>query len=202
VNFVNILAPIFLGTCDSAGNPVLGSQSVQVIQGTEAGEFLKFQELAQIQGNSYCNIDVAGIPDSWLIRPEHHRPQVIYQFAEIDNSGNITGAPKYPITVPHHVSDKPSDPLPNYERGNWEIIYVLNDNSKVTIHSLDESNGMIILNAVMLRIIPSYLTNAYRSKSCMVVTDNPISQITVKNRAAKYYSTGTKNDVPDWIAKW
>jgi hypothetical protein len=202
VNFVNISAPTFTGNCDSSGNPVFGTQSVSVISGTESSELLKFQELAQIQGNSYCNIDVAGIPDSWLIRPEHHRPQVIYQFAEIDNSGNITGAPKYPITVPHHVADKPIDPLPNYERGNWEIIWVLNDNSKVTIHSLDQANGMIILNAIKARIAQSYQTNAYQSKSCMVVTDTPISQITVKNRSAKYYSAGTKNAVPDWIARW
>ncbi|MEH1851454.1 MAG: hypothetical protein V7L11_07155 [Nostoc sp.] len=202
VNFVNISAPTFSGNCDSSGNPVFGTQSVTVISGTESSELLKFQELAQIKGAAVCNIDVAACPDGWLIRPEYHRPQVIYQFAEIDHSGNITGAPKYPITVPHHISTKPDDALPNYKRGNWEIIYVLKDNSKVTIHSFDEDNGMTMLNAIKLRITPSYLDGAYLSKSCLVVTDTDLAQITVKNRMAKYYSFGTKNALPDWVAKW
>lgn len=202
VNFVNISAPIFSGNCDEEGNPVFDSQSVAVISGTESSELLKFQELAQIKGAAVCNIDVAACPDGWLIRPEYHRPQAIYQFAEIDKDGKIIGAPKYRITVPHHVSDQPDDPLPNYKRGNWEIIYVLKDNSKVTIHSLNETVGMNLLDAIKLRITPSYLVGAYLSKSSLVVTDTDIAQITVKNRMAKYYSTGAKNDLPDWIAKW
>lgn len=202
VNFVNISAPIFMGTCDSSGNPVMGTRSVGVIQGTENAEFLKLQELAKIQGAAVCQADVASLPDGWLIRPEYHRSQVIYQFAEIDDSGNIIGAPKYKITVPHHIADQPTTPLPNYQRGNWETIYVLNDNSKVTIHSLDADNGNAMLAAIKLRINPTYMTNAYLSKSSLVDTANEIAQITVKNRMAKYYSTGTKSELPDWIKKW
>ncbi|MBN3897107.1 MAG: hypothetical protein HWQ41_18065, partial [Nostoc sp. NOS(2021)] len=201
VQFTSISVPVF-ARCNVNGFPENDPEIVSVIAGTEACELLKFFQLAEIQGNATCNQDVAAIPDSWLIRPEYHRPQVIYQFAEVDQSGNITGAPKYPITVPHHLAAKPTVALPNYKRGNWEIIFVLKDNSKVTIHSLDEENGMSILNAIKLRIIPSYLVGAYLSKSCLVVTDTSISQITVKNRMAKYYSTGTKNVLPNWIAKW
>lgn len=180
----------------------MGTQIISVIQGTEAGEAIKFQELAKIQGAAVCQLDFAVIPDGWLIRPEYHRSQVIYQFAEINDSGNIIGAPKYKITVPHHISTQPTDPLPNYQRGNWETIYVLNDNSKITIHSLDADNGNLMLNAIKLRIDPDYMTNAYLSKSSLVDTANQIAQITVKNRLAKYYSTGAKNELPDWIKKW
>jgi hypothetical protein len=73
VNFVDISAPIFLGTCNASGNPNLGTRSVKVIQGTETSEFLKFQELAQIQGAAVCQVNVAAIPDGWLIRPEWHK---------------------------------------------------------------------------------------------------------------------------------
>lgn len=142
------------------------------------------------------------IPDGWQIRPEWHRPQVIYQFAQINSGGTIVGPPAYPITVPHHLPTQPTSPLPNYQKGNWEIIYVLNDNSKVTIHSLDETNGMTMLNAIKARIDPDYLTGAYLSKSCMVVTETPLAQITVTNRLAKYWSQGAKNNLPDWIVKW
>lgn len=202
VNFVNIVIPVFSGNCDSSGNPTFNNQTISVIQGTESSELLKFQELAQIKGNLACNVDVAACPDGWLIRPEYHRPQVIYQFAQIDGSGNIIGAPKYKITVPHHISTKPTTGLPNYQRGNWETIFVLNDNSKVTIHSLDAANGNLMLNAIKLLIDPAQLTNAYLSKSSLVATETPIAQITVKNRMAKYYSQGTKSELPDWVAKW
>lgn len=30
-------------------------------------------------------------PDGWLIRPEYHRPQGIYQFVEVDNTGKVRG---------------------------------------------------------------------------------------------------------------
>jgi len=202
VNFSTISAQIFTGNCDSNGNPVYDTQDVQIIQGIEDSELLKYEQLSKIQGYQICNIDVAACPDGWQIRPEYHRPQVIYQFAEINASGVITGAPKYKITVPHHVSTQPDEALPNYQRGNWEIIYVLSDNSKITIHSVDEPNGLTMLDAIKLRINPTYLNNAYLSKSSLVVTDTQIAQITVKNRMAKYYSTGTKSDLPDWIIKW
>ena len=201
VNFTTISVPIF-SKCDASGDPENDAVTISVIQGTEESELLKFFRLAKIEGIAACSPDVAAIPDGWLIRPEWHRPQVIYQFAEIDKSGKIIGAPKYKITVPHHVSDEPDDPLPNYKRGNWEIIYVLKDNSKVTIHSFDEQTGINLLNAIKLRIIDSYLEGAYLSKSSLVVTDTPIAEITVRNRMGKYYSTGTKNELPDWVTKW
>jgi len=142
------------------------------------------------------------IPLGWEIRPEYNRPQVIYQFAKVDSNGNIIGSPNYPITVPHHLPTQPTTGLPNYIKGNWEIIYVLDDNSKITIHSKDESNGMLVLNAILPRLDPNFTKNPYLSKSCLVVTTNQLQQVTVKCRLAKYFSTGAQNDLPDWIAKW
>lgn len=144
-------------------------------------------------------------PDSWLIRPEYHRPQAIYQFAEVDDSGKIIGSPKYRITIPHHKSEKltlPTAPFPNYQRGNWEIIYVLKDNSKITIHSFDEVNGLKILNAAKELIDPNYSNGGYQSKSCLVGTITPITKITVKCRMAKFYATGCLTLFPDWLVKW
>ena len=204
VQFSTVTIPVFTGDCDDSGNPTMTDQSITVIQGLEQSNLLMYTELANTQGAIACGVtsDVAAIPDNWRIRPEYQRPQVIYQFAQVNDSGTIIGAPKYQIAVPHHTSTEPTNPLPNYQRGNWEIIYVLSDNSKVTIHSYDETNGMTMLTAIKALITPSYLNNSYLAKSCLVVTNTPIAQINVKNRMAKYYSTGTKTDVPDWVVKW
>lgn len=201
VSITTISVPVF-SSCDSLGKAVNIMQDVSVIKGTEDSELLKLTQLASLQGEINCNVDVAAIPDSWLIRPEWQRPQVIYQFAEIDDQGAIIGAPKYQLTLPHHKEQKPTQGLPNYQRGNWEIIYVLKDNSKITIHSFNEEEGMKILNAAKLRVIEDYLANSYLSKSCLVHTQTPIAQINVKNRMAKYYPTGTLTEIPEWIVKW
>jgi len=59
-------------------------------------------------------------------------------------------------------------PIPNYERGSWEIIYVLKDNSRITIHSKDEESGLLVLKAAKALVESSYLVGAYQSKSCLV----------------------------------
>ena len=145
----------------------------------------------------------AAIPDMWLIRPEHHRPQAVYQFAEIDIAGNIIGSPKYSINIPHHINSKPVvSPMPQYTKGNWEIIYVLADNSKITIHSLNQKEGHKILDAAKKMISSSQLKKAYLSKDGLVQTAEPLAQIRVKLRMIKFFSEGRKNGKPDWIAKF
>ena len=150
-------------------------------------------------GNNEC---YAAVPDMWLLRPEHHRPQAVYQFAEIMPDGKM-GSPKYAINIPHHLSERPtSPPIPPYRKGNWEIIYVLSDNSKITIHALNQVEGHMVLNAAKKMVHPTYLTNAYLSKDGLVNTPVPLAKITVKLRMIKYFSKGRKDVKPDWIAKF
>ncbi|MFN5595203.1 MAG: hypothetical protein ACK482_17495 [Aphanizomenon sp.] len=149
--------------------------------------------------NNDSNISIA-VPDMWLIRPEHHRPQVIYQFAEILN-GKL-GSPKYSIIVPHHKPNKPQSPLPEYKKGNWEYIYVLKDNSKITIHGINEGECTKMINAIKLLIIPEYLTGAYISKNSMIEPKQKLAEITVRNTRATYYKEGRKNGKPEWLVKF
>jgi len=199
---VNYFDPTVTPACDTSGNPIFQTQTVTVVKGVEDSQTLIFNEIANIQGMSFCSPGVAAIPDGWQIRPEHQRPQAIFQFAKVDANGNIIGPPNNPITVPHFLNNQPTTGLPNYVKGNWEIIYVLDDNSKITIHSKDETNGMLVLNAILPLLDPKYTTKPYLSKSSLVVTTTPIAQNTVKCRMVKYYSTGALNNVPDWIVKF
>lgn len=203
VQFSTINAQIFQ-QCDSSGIPVYATQAVSVIAGTEDAEILKYKELSEIYAWQNCksSADCAAIPLGWQIRPEASRPQAIFQFAEVDGSGNITGSPKYPITVPHLVNNPPTNPLPNYTKGNYELIYVLNDNSRITIHAMDQNNANTVLNAIIPLLDTNYTSKAYTSKSGLVVTQTPIAQNLVTCRMVKYYSTGVQASVPDWIVKW
>lgn len=142
------------------------------------------------------------VPDMWQIRPEHTRPQAVYQFAEVSSTG-AKNPPKYVVTIPHHKDLKPtSAKLPSYKRGNWETIYVLADNSKIILHTSTEAEGQKVLNAALKLIDSSLLNNAYLSKSGKIKIKKPIKEITVQPRMVKFFSEGRKGNKPDWEVRF
>jgi hypothetical protein len=145
---------------------------------------------------------VAAIPMSWQIRNEGNRPQLIVQCAEedgVDKDGNKKyKSAKYPISVPHwDGSPGEKISLPSYIKGNWEGIYTLSDNSKVTINAQNEIECKRILNAIKPHISKQYLKDAY-FKGGLIVRENPIKESRVKPRYGRYFEKGQKNNKPDW----
>jgi hypothetical protein len=202
VDLSDITVNVFMNACDSSGNPVFSTTDFKVIAGTEASQQALFNSIALLQGIWYCQRDIPACPDGWLIRPEFQRPQAVYQFAETDSGGNVIGPPHFRITIPHHISDEPTSGLPNYTRGNWELIYVLNDNSKVILHTVDEDTANTLLPLILARVDPSQQTSSYLSKSSFAARVNPIQQTTVRCQTAKYYPNGAKSGKPTWLTRF
>jgi hypothetical protein len=145
------------------------------------------------------------IPDSWLIRPEHHRPQAIYQFREVSQTKKLP--PKYTLTIPHHVNSKPnpkSPKIPTYKKGNWELIYVLKDNSKIVIHAASEGEANRVLTACKALVDRRYLTGSYLSKSGEVERKDgkKFDEIRVEPRVVKFWGEGRLKNKPDWQVKF
>jgi hypothetical protein len=145
---------------------------------------------------------VAAIPISWQIRNEGNRPQLVIQSAEedgVDNNGNRKyKSAMYPISVPHwdgNPGQKIS--LPPYIKGNYEGIFTLRDNSKVTINAKNEIECKRILNAIKPYISKEYLEDAY-FKGGLIVRKNPIKESRVQPRYGRYFKEGQKNNKPDW----
>jgi hypothetical protein len=179
-------------------------------EGNEAAQIVNsYQEIAKAN-TALCLANnkeeekecYAAIPDMWLIRPEHHRPQLIFQFGEVVE-GRV-GSPKYPITIPHpKVGFRPSEnTLPQYRKGNWEKIYVLKDNSKIVLHTFDEFIGAQLLEACITIVDPSYLEGSYLSKNGEVKAKTPLAEIEVAPKMAKFFSEGRKNSKPDWLVRF
>jgi hypothetical protein len=200
---------------DGAWTPETDNQSINIIAtdtGNEAEKvFNLYQEIKKanielcLAKNKEENSDkecCIAVPDMWLIRPEHLKSQVCYSFAEVDSNNNIIGSPKYSIIIPHHISSKPNNPISNYQKGNFELIYVLKDNSKITIHGFNESENLRILEEIKLRIIPEYLNGAYLSKNSQIFPKTLLKEIEVKCTRAVYWSQGRKNSKPDWVKKF
>jgi hypothetical protein len=138
---------------------------------------------------------IAAIPQSWQIRHEGGKPQMVIHCAEKKEDGKYDSA-KYPITVPHwkgKVTDKPS--LPPYKKGNWEGILVLADNTKVTINAANEAECTKILNAIKPWINSEMLKGSY-FKGGKINVD--IKQTQVKAMYGRYFKEGQKNGKPDW----
>ncbi|WP_088242338.1 hypothetical protein [Calothrix rhizosoleniae] len=147
--------------------------------------------------NEQC---VAAIPLHWQLRPEGNRPQLIIQFGE-DLGNNKIGAPCYPITIPHYKGEKlTQSPVPAYTKGSWEEILVLTDNSKVTVNALNDKEANKVINAILPLIKPEFATGSYR-KGGFIRGGEPIKESKVIPKLAKYFSTGQKKNLPDWIAK-
>lgn len=138
---------------------------------------------------------IASIPQSWQIRHEGGKPQLVIHCAEKEEDGKY-GSAKYPITVPHwkgKATDKPS--LPPYKKGNWEGIIVLADNTKVTINAANEAECTKILNAIKPWIVSAMLKGSY-FKGRKINVD--IKQTQVKPMYGRYFKEGQKNNKPDW----
>ena len=145
---------------------------------------------------------VAAIPISWQIRNEGNRPQLVIQCAEengVDKDGNKKyKSAMYPISVPHwNGTASDSISLPSYIKGNYEGIYTLSDNSKVTINAKNEIECKRILNAIKPHISQQYLKDAY-FKGGVIVRDKPIKESRVKPRYGRYFQEGQKNNKQDW----
>lgn len=142
---------------------------------------------------------IASLPLSWQIRNEGKRPQLVIQCAERykDENGKIGyRSAMYPITVPHWKgtpNDKPS--LPTYKKGNWEGIYTLKDNSKVTINAANEAECTKILNAIK-PWIPKELQEGAILKGGKINVE--IKNTIVKPMYGRYFSQGQKKSKPDW----
>jgi hypothetical protein len=138
---------------------------------------------------------VAAIPQSWQIRHEGGKPQLVIHCAEKKQDGKY-GSAMYPITVPHWrgtINDKPS--LPAYKKGNWEGILVLADNTKVTINAANEAECTKILNAIKPWIKKEMLKNSYFKGGKINIEIKPTQ---VKPMYGRYFQTGQKNNKPDW----
>ncbi|MBO1050399.1 MAG: collagen-like protein [Dolichospermum sp. DEX182a] len=216
IKWQTIEVPVIVCTFkDGAWTPETSKQTINIIAtdtGNEAEKIFNLYEeikkanvglcLAKNKKEETDKECCIAVPDMWLIRPEHSRSQVCYSFAEVDSTNNIIGSPKYSIIIPHHIPSKPNTPLSIYQKGNFELIYVLRDNSKITIHGFNQSENLKILEEIKLRIIPEYLNGAYLSKNSEIFPKTPLQTIRVKCTRAVYWSEGRKNNKPDWVKKF
>jgi hypothetical protein len=147
-----------------------------------------------------CNC-VATVPEWWQVRFEGGIPQIVISYREVKSDGTF-GDDWYPIIVPHPKStDEPKAKLTsNYDKGKWQILLKLKDNSKVIIHAKAEQAGIDFMNSQIKPLIdPVYLTTAKLVTSHF--PDSDFTEMTVTNKHVDYYATGNRKMKPTWRTK-
>lgn len=190
----------FFDSCNGT-TPVWKHRTVRCFKGQESHTVLTFENLADIKGQQTCNTGTcyAAVPEWWQIRLEGKRPQLVILFAEIDSNGNVVGSAKNPISIPHPIVQRQTTaPLPPYQKGQYEAMVTLNDNSKIIINAISAEVADSTLQAATKLVQPQYLEGAiYRPSAPRKGTE--LLQINVKAVRGEYFSTGLKNVQPDWV---
>ncbi len=143
---------------------------------------------------------IAAVPEWWQIRPEHQRPQLVILFAEVLSSGKLTNS-RWGLAIPHYNRPKSFRPnIPNYEKGSWQGILVLKDNSKIIVNAKTRSECSRVLNALKINVPVEYRTvNGKAAKAKIGERLNAdLRECRVTAIRADFFSTGQRNMTPDW----
>ncbi len=195
-NYVSIKVPIFV-TCND-GEPEFAEEVVSVKVGTEALEYSIFNKLAKIEAIKCTKIEpVAIIPEWWQLRLEGDVPQFVIAFGEVDELTGKCLHAKYPMTIPHFKDVKPlSCPVPRYKKGNYELLGIMKDNSKLIINAFSEYECERVFNSIFPFLDPNFSSSLKYKIGKRV--GYQFKEIWVCPRFGKYFSHGTKDTNPDW----
>jgi hypothetical protein len=167
--------------------------TVAVIKGTEAAELEAYAARAKLL-KAQCELEpVAATPDWWQVRLGSDRPQIVCVFRK--------GATRtyHSLSIPHPKSvELPTEAiLPAYQKGNWQGMIVLRDNSKFIVNCISAGEAERICAIAASKIIGSYLPNPYK----VWITERkgePVGESQMKPSSILYFSQGQKNLKPDW----
>jgi hypothetical protein len=152
----------------------------------------QFERLANIEAMQCkeCNA-VATVPEWWQIPPEGKRPQLVIVYREKLQDEKL-GKDYYPVTIPHpDLENLPvyRDDLPVYEKGVFQAVYKLKDNSKIIINARDKEKALQFISGLKALVKSDYLNpNAYSQVS--EFTQAGFKQIDMIAWRMDYYPTG------------
>ena len=149
------------------------------------------------------------IPEWWQARVGSDRPQLVVAFRPKNRSNEPKNkASKWALTIPHFDASgsqvniqKKLKLIPDYEKGNYQGMLTLKDNSKLIIYA----KSIIEAERFIKKIVTSNLIDKkYLDKTNYDIKVGKIKgnfkEIRVTPTCAKYFSTGQQNLQPDWVS--
>jgi hypothetical protein len=213
-SYLNTLAPLFTANFDTNFpwdyqiKEKCSDDTFKSYQGTGKGIpalVAMHRDLALMlkdsQRSSCENDNFAVVPEWWQLRPEADRPQLIVQCAE-KNADDSLGSAKYVVTIPHYQHTIPYNlpPFSNLEKGSYQGVLTLKDNSKVIIYGKTIQETRNVLYNIYSEIDTNY-RNGFYPKVGPIGNPN-FKEITVYPKYGKYFATGVAKTVPTWTVAY
>ena len=178
--------------------PIFGREPITVPAFLVQAALANFDRLANIEAQICTQQEaIATIPEWYQVRLEGGIPQLVLVSREIRLDGSL-GNDYYSIAIPHPKSTtKPTSKLTSdYDKGNWQGVLTLTDNSKTIVNCKSSNEVKRVIDEIKGLIHPDFLTKS--SLKIAEFPDKPFKKIKVRNYRADYYSQGLKNLKPDW----
>lgn len=162
-----------------------------------------YQTIRVIHDNTRCESDnVVVIPDSWPIKAESQRPQLILLYADKKPDGTI-GNRRYQFSVPH-ADGKLRKALKSIipkeiKKGSEQGTYVLRDNSKIITYCRNKTEAMRVMKAFDRLVLKGMKTE--NMKTGGINPSTRFLEISIFPYEARYFSQGQAQLTPDWKEK-
>ncbi len=148
------------------------------------------------------------IPDSWQVKIEGNRPQLIVVFKP-KSSKYPKPDSRWSLSIPHFDFNQANianqlKKIPDYEKGKHQGVYTLKDNSKIIIYAKSGNEAKrVIKKIVTSNLIKSkYIIDRSKIEDDIKVGEarGTYKELLVTPTYAKYFSTGQKDLNPDWVS--
>jgi hypothetical protein len=191
------LVTVPIVACDK-GEAKTTQQTVQVLKGTSAATLAQFKAVAKLATEQCEKEAIAAVPEWWQVRIEAARPQLVLLFGKLLPDGRVERA-KYALTLPHYSGSRTNiPPIGRYQKGQSEGILTLNDNSKVVVNAVSESEANRVLFQAKQALDPKYLEGSFIKIGPR--RGQTIAAITVVPLYGKFFPTGLRDTKPAWTA--
>ena len=141
---------------------------------------------------------IAAIPDWWAVRLGANRPQLLILYARKFSDGTWD-KPKYVMSIPHWNKSKEETQIgdfPEYEKGDFQGVRVLPDNSKLIVNALSRDEALRVL-VKLSASIPADMIE-FSQTSIADRRGAPLRKIKVFPRIARFFATGQRDLRPTW----
>jgi hypothetical protein len=136
---------------------------------------------------------ILAAPDWWQVRLRGNVPQIVCTFRRVGTRAY------HSLAIPHPINtNKPENALiPEYQKGNWQGMIVLTDNSKFIVNCNSAAEAERICGIAAGLINPNFLPNPYKVW-LSERKGEPVNNDSMQPTSIMYYSTGQRNTNPDW----
>ncbi|MCT7959054.1 hypothetical protein [Laspinema palackyanum] len=186
--------------CDSKSNKqYIGTAKgipALVLQNRDIVKLLK-----DIQHSTCTNDNGPVVPEWWQLRAGADRPQLVVLCAEKNPDDTLKSA-KYVVTIPHYQHSDPHNfpPFTRLEKGSYQGVLTLKDNSKVIIYGKTIQETRNVLYNIYQEIDTAYRDGFYPKVGPIGNPD--FLEITVYPKYGKYFPSGVTKTVPLWTVAY